>query len=220
MSISAQVVPPIAADRAPAAVGRAQAYAGVLLAIVGAGFMTVIMLGASIAPGYDYAGGAISHLGVVPETATLFNVTLLAIAVLNALGGFVLYTQHRRTWLLVPFVLGGIGAFGAGIFPLDTGGLHSLFALAGFVFFNVEAVAVALWVRSRTMKAISLVAGLVGLAFVVIMVIGDAGNTAIFGAIGHGGAERMIVYPVLLWLAVFGGYLLAVDGPADKHGAI
>jgi hypothetical membrane protein len=220
MSISAQVVAPIAADRAHAAVGRAQAYAGVLLAIVGAGFMTVIMLGASIAPGYDYAGGAISHLGVVPETATLFNVTLLAIAVLNALGGFVLYTQHRRTWLLVPFVLGGIGAFGAGIFPLDTGGLHSLFALAGFVFFNVEAVAVALWVRSRTMKAISLVAGLVGLAFVVIMVIGDAGNTAIFGAIGHGGAERMIVYPVLLWLAVFGGYLLAVDGPADKHGAI
>ncbi len=30
-----------------------------------------------------------------------------------------------------------------------------------------------------------------------------------FGPIGHGGAERMIVYPVMLWLVAFGGYLLA-----------
>ena len=25
---------------------------------------------------------------------------------------------------------------------------------------------------------------------------------------GHGGAERMIVYPVMMWLMAFGGYLL------------
>ena len=48
-----------------------------------------------------------------------------------------------------------------------------------------------------------------GLAFVVIMVIGDAGNPGMFGPIGHGGAERMIVYPAMLWLMAFGGYLMA-----------
>lgn len=41
------------------------------------------------------------------------------------------------------------------------------------------------------------------------MVIGDAGNTAVFGPIGHGGAERMIVYPAMLWMMAFGGYLMA-----------
>ena len=32
---------------------------------------------------------------------------------------------------------------------------------------------------------------LAGLAYVVVMVIGDAGDPAIFGPIGHGGAERI-----------------------------
>ena len=54
--------------------------------------------------------------------------------------------------------------------------------------------------------------GLIGLGFVVLMVIGDAGNPGVFGAIGHGGAERMIVYPVMIWLMAFGGYLMAA-GP-------
>ena len=48
------------------------------------------------------------------------------------------------------------------------------------------------------------------------MVIGDAGNAAAFGPIGHGGTERMIVYPVMLWMLAFGGYLMAArESPAD-----
>jgi hypothetical protein len=43
------------------------------------------------------------------------------------------------------------------------------------------------------------------------MVIGDGGNPAVFGSIGHGGSERMIVYPAMLWLLTFGGFLLARD---------
>ena len=63
------------------------------------------------------------------------------------------------------------------------------------------------------MKVIAALAGVVGLAFVVIMVIGDAGNPAMFGPIGHGGTERMIVYPVMLWMVAFGGSLFGA--PTD-----
>ena len=42
----------------------------------------------------------------------------------------------------------------------------------------------------------------------VLMVIGDSGNPAVFGAIGHGGAERLITYPAMLWLIALGGQLL------------
>jgi len=35
----------------------------------------------------------------------------------------------------------------------------------------------------------------------------------VFGPIGHGGTERMIAYPAMLWLLAFGGYLMA---PADR----
>jgi len=184
---------------------------GVLLFFVGASFLIVTMLAASIAPGYDFGGGAISDLGVIDETAGLFNGLLVAIGALNLLGGYLLYRWHARVWILAAFVVAGVGAAGAGLMPLDSGAPHSTFALLGFLFFNIEALAVAA-ILSGPMRLLSLLAGALGLAFVVLMVIGDSGNVAAFGPIGHGGTERMIVYPVMSWLMALGGYLMA-PGP-------
>lgn len=199
-------------DRQPIA---ATSLAGILLMVLAAAFLAVIMIGASIVPGYDYRGGAISDLGTFPESSLLFNATLVGMGTLNIAGGSLLFRSHRRAWILVVFVVAGIGAVGAGIFPLTTGNLHSLFALLAFVFFNVEAIAIAV-VLHGTMRALSLLAGVIGLAYVVVMVIGDGGNPSVFGPIGHGGAERMIAYPVMLWLIAFGGYLLGTGG--REHG--
>ena len=188
---------------------------GLLLFVLAAGFMTVIMVAASMAPDYDVQGGAISDLGVIGETAALFNVSLLAVGVLNIVGGYLLYRSHGRVWVFAMFLLAGLGAIGAGLIPLNASGLHGIFALVAFVFFNVEALAAATLV-SGPMRWISIVAGLVGLAFVVLMVIGDGGNPGVFGPIGHGGAERMIVYPSMLWMMAFGGYLMAApSGDGD-----
>jgi hypothetical membrane protein len=181
---------------------------GILSFALAAQFMTVIMLAASMAPGYDVAGGAISDLGVIPETAWLFNLSLLAVGVLDIVAGWLLFQVHRRRWVLGVSLLAGMGAAGAGLVPLDAGGLHGLFALGAFVGFNLQAVASSTIVQGP-MRAVSILAGIVGFVFVVIMVIGDAGTTAVFGPIGHGGAERMIVYPAMLWMLAFGGYLMA-----------
>jgi hypothetical protein len=40
------------------------------------------------------------------------------------------------------------------------------------------------------------------------MVVRDACNPAIFGPIVHNGAERLIAYPAVVWVLVFGGSLL------------
>jgi hypothetical membrane protein len=197
--------------RAHAAAREDLRLAGVALFVLAAQFMTVIMLAASIAPGYDFGAAAISDLGVIPETALLFNISLLAVGVLSILGGYLFYRSHRTAWVLALYVIAGIGAAGAGAIPLGTSGLHSVFALVAFLFFNLLAVATGT-LLGGPMRWISFLAGLVGFVFVVLMVIGDAGNTAAFGAIGHGGTERMIVYPVMLWMLAFGGYLMA--GPA------
>jgi hypothetical membrane protein len=184
-----------------------QRLGGLLLFALAAQFMTVIMLAASIAPDYDFAEAAISDLGVMPETAPLFNVSLIAVGLLNILGGYIFFRSHRRMWVFILFALAGVGAIGAGIFPLNSSELHSLFALAAFLFFNLEAIASGSVLRG-SMKLISLVAGVLGIAFVVLMIAGDSGNASAFGAIGHGGTERMIVYPVMLWMLAFGGYLM------------
>ena len=49
---------------------------------------------------------------------------------------------------------------------------------------------------------------MVGLLFTGEKVIGDSGNPAVVGAMGHGGAERMIVYAPMVWALAFGGYLM------------
>jgi hypothetical membrane protein len=188
---------------------------GILLFALAAQFMTVIMLAASMAPGYDIAQGAISDLGVIRETALLFNLSLIAVGILNVTAGALLYRHHGKGWLLAIFVLAGIGAAGAGLVPLDTSDFHGIFALVAFLFFNIQALACAAIVTGP-MRLVSLLAGIVGFAFVVVMVIGDSGNPAIFGPIGHGGAERMIVYPAMLWMLTFGGYLMAKP-PAEER---
>lgn len=198
------------ASRAPATLlaGRdAPRLAGMAMIALGALFLTMIMLGASMAPGYDITDGAISDLGVIAQTRLLFNGTLVVVGVLNLAAGLLLHRWHPGAGTLAVFVLAGVGAIGAGLFPLDSGGPHGLFALMAFVAFNLEACAIGIAVPGA-IRWMSLVAGLTGLAFVVLMIVGDAGDPAVFGPIGHGGAERLIVYPAMLWALVFGGYLL------------
>jgi hypothetical membrane protein len=183
-------------------------------------FLTVLMLVASVAPAYDVRDGAISDLGVIPETAVLFNASLILAGTLNVVVGLLRFRGSDR-WSFIAFGMAGIGAIGAGLVPLDRGDAHSLFALVAFVFFNLQAILASRGV-GRPMVAIGVGAGIVGLTFVVLMIIGDAGNAAAFGPIGHGGTERMIVYPVMLWLLAFGGSLMAdrAELPAASTRAI
>lgn len=187
---------------------------GTFFLVLAAQFMTVIMLAAAMVPSYDFRAAAISGLGVFPETVFLFNMSLVLVGVLNLAGGYLSYRTHGKRWLVAIFARAGIGAVGAELFPLDAGGLHGLFALLAFPFFNVQALRTATRLRGAV-QALSVLAGGMGLVFVVLMALGDAGNAAAFGPIGHGGTERMIVYPVMLWLVAFGGYLLAKSEGLD-----
>jgi hypothetical membrane protein len=183
-----------------------QRVPGVLLFTLSSAFLLMTMLAASIAPAYDFHGGKISDLGVITETALLFNVLLVLIGVLDIGAGYLLYRGRRA--LLATYVVAGIGAIGAGVFPLSTGGPHALFALVAFIGFNLEVIGSARLLVGP-MRHVGIVAGAVGLVYVVLMVIGDSGSTWVFGPIGHGGSERMIAYPAMLWLLAFGGYLMA-----------
>jgi len=182
--------------------------AGILLFLLPAQFIIALVAGAAIAPGYSISANAINDLGVIDTTAWLFNASLFMAGLLNIVGGYFLYRSSNKGWILPIFVLAGVGAIGAAVFTLDIPGIHGLFALLAFIFFNIQAIAGASLVRGP-LKAISIVAGVIGLVFLVTHAVSDFGILSLYGPIGHGGSERMIVYPALLWLAAFGGYLMA-----------
>ena len=186
-----------------------RSWAGSLLVLGAAQFLTAMMLGECIAPGYSMNENAISDLGTIGETAWLFNTSLFLIGALNIASGYILSRSINDRKLLLPFVLGGIGAMGAGAIPLDNPiGLHGLFALMAFLLMNVEAIVVGRMAATPLDKA-SVLVGVLGLAFIPVMVMVDGGSLDVSGSIGHGGVERMIAYPALIWMTVFGGHLMA-----------
>lgn len=172
-----------------------------------AAFLLALMIGAAVRPDYDFREAAISDLGVFPETALLFNGSLALVAGLNLFAGYYFYRVHGQRWLFGLFVAGSVGALGTGLFPLGTGPLHQLFAFVAFLFFNLEAVGSGLW-AGGILRYLSIGVGLIGLLFLAVFVLGSSGVPVVFGLLGYGGTERMIIYPPLLWGLVFGGFLL------------
>jgi hypothetical membrane protein len=181
--------------------------AGLSFFVLAAQFMIVIMAGASMAPGYDLTGGAISDLGIIPSTAPLFNLSLILTGVLNIAGAIALNASQRRQAVLGFAICAGVGAIGAGIFNLHNPNLHGIFALIAFLFFNLQILPAALRLTGP-IRVIGVVLALIGLSYLVVMAIGDAGNPAVFGSLGHGGSERMIAFPPMLWLMAYGGWLM------------
>jgi len=174
---------------------------GGLFVLGPAQFLLVLLVGASIVPDYSVHANAISDLGVAPSTALLFDASVVAAGVANVAAGRLAYWRHGRRWLLGVFALAGLGSICVGLFPENTGAPHLVAALFAFVFLNVEAIACGF--RSRgALRVLGILAGLVGLGFLAVF-IADAGSG--FGALGAGGVERFVVYPVLLWLIAYGG---------------
>jgi hypothetical protein len=73
-------------------------------------------------------------------------------------------------------------------------------------------------VTSAPFRYMSLAVGLLSLAALIAGELGD--NSPIVKSIGIGGTERWVVFPLILWLAFFGGYLLASGHrrQPDRHG--
>ena len=95
---------------------------------------------------------------------------------------------------------------GVGLFPGDTGVIHGMVALAWFVTAPLSAIA-AYRLERKPFGYISVAIGIFVL-IVLLMALFSAGPSPIFLAFGRGGEERMIAFPVAIWVTAFGGYLM------------
>ena len=180
-------------------------------------------------------GGTKPPQGLVTQPAAMiFDTTMLITGVLLLAGAFVLWRLYRNRLLTVVSTLFGAGAFLVGIFPGNTAP-HVYVAMIAFVFAPLTAIA-AFRVTSGPFRFMSLFAGLLSLVALIAGELGD--NSTFVKSIGIGGTERWQVFPIILWLAFFGGYLLAsghrtqpdgrgpaaadgsTDAPVDPHAMV
>ncbi len=92
-----------------------------------------------------------------------------------------------------------------GIFPGDYGTVHAIFALLTFVAGGVAAI-VSYTLATSPFRYFSIVLGAVALAMLLLyMIMGDSSPVA---ALGIGGVERWVAYPILMWITGLGGHLM------------
>ncbi len=162
-------------------------------------------------------GGTRPPRGLVTQPAAMiFDTTMVVAGVLLLAGAFVLWRLYQDWVLTGVAALFGAGALLVGIFPGNTTP-HPFAAMIAFVFSALTAIA-AFRVTSGPFRYMSVAVGLLSLAALVAAELG--GDSPVVKSIGIGGTERWVVFPIILWLVFFGGYLLAPGhrGHPDRPG--
>jgi hypothetical membrane protein len=191
--------------------------AGALLFTAGAAILMGIITAEALYPAaYSTFGNEISDLGgtrppdsvVLQPSAAIFDITMLVTGAMIVAAAWLVHRAFRRRAVTVSLACYGIGVFGIGVFPGNTTP-HPLVAMFVFVAAGVAAI-LAYQVEPAPLRQISVVLGTISLASLVL------GNFFLewgpVAELGVGGIERWIAYPVVLWLTVFGGYLMGSRG--------
>jgi hypothetical membrane protein len=148
-----------------------------------------------------------SDTGVVLHpSSTIFNLTMLVTGAMIVAAAFFAHRALGRKAVTIPTGLLGLGVLGVGIFPGNIHPQHPLFAFTAFLAGGL-AVLLSAWVTPQPLRAIFAVMGTISLGFTLASVF--LLEWGPFARLELGGVERWMVYPVLLWLVGFGGYLTA-----------
>ena len=189
--------------------------AGALFFIAGTLILLGIVTAEATYPGYSVSQNYISDLG----GATSGAIMQPAGAVLDAtlvVGGLVIiggaYALHRAldkrafpSALPLLIALAGIGSVGVSIFNETFGIIHWL--LSGLTFIAGGFAAIAAFNQQKApLRYFSVILGITALVFAIGPYV-----TPAVAFLGVGGAERWAVYPIVLWLIGFGGYLMGTS---------
>ncbi len=201
--------------------------AGALLFIAGVVVVMGIITAEATYPDYSTRTNDVSDLGatrwpnsiIKQPAATIFTGTLVAVGALVIVGGYAVYRGLESgrvvTALAILLVLYGIGAFGVAAFNGSTEqslALHTLFSLLVFTIGGLAAI-VSYGVTRVPFSIFAVILGVIALAGITINIVYQDADP-LFAVIGLGGLERWIIYPSVLWLIGFGGYLMGKSSPA------
>jgi hypothetical membrane protein len=187
--------------------------AGVFLFIGAAQFVLGLLIAEFLYPGYSASANYISDLGATchdrsciinQPSAYIFNASIFLFGCIALICSYYLWREFQNRLITSLLSLTSIGLMGIGLFPETAGIIHTIMSFTAFFFGGLSAVASYKLVKppfaylSVLMGSISLVA------------------LALFGSknflgFGPGGMERIIAYPLLLWVIGFGGNLMSSE---------
>jgi hypothetical membrane protein len=184
--------------------------AGALVFVAVTQFVLGMIVSEALYPGYSISSNVISDLGVGPSSH-IFNPSVFLLGLLLIVGAYFFQSAFKEYKVLtLMLVLTAIGAMGVGVFNENFHVIHGIVSLIAFLFGGLSAVLSAVCSHVHKFKllkmpfsVIAVMLGLVSLGALVLF------GSKTYVGLGLGGMERMIAYPILMWGAGFGGYLIA-----------
>lgn len=136
--------------------------------------------------------------------STIFNIIILVAGAMILSATFLLRKDFKQALLAVTGFGFGLGLVGLGFFPGKMIPYHNITAMVTLIAGSIFSIS-TFKIVSSPFKYISLLFGSVALITWSVAVFAP---TSLFYFINMGGTERWVAYPIMLWLAGFGGYLM------------
>jgi hypothetical membrane protein len=175
--------------------------AGTLFFIAASQFVLGLTVAEALYPSYSISDNYISDLGIGPSSM-IYNSSVFLLGLLVIIGTYFLQQTFNFKPLTILLVLTAIGAMGTGAFTENSGAIHAIVSLMAFLFGGLSAIT-SYRLLKPPLSVIAVVLGLMTLGALGIYISGiDLG-------LGLGGIQRMVVYPILMWGAGFGGHMIA-----------
>ncbi len=153
------------------------------------------------------------------SAAAIFNASLIILGLLVVASAYLVtrpFSQQpflgKLFWFLM--TLTGIGIAGVGVFNENLGIAHVIFVRM-FWIFAVPAMVLSFKFQKKPLAHFSAALGLLTLAMLILFLSAAYGNPSLYLGLGRGGMQRLIQYPILLWLLGFGAYLIGNSSRQD-----
>ena len=175
--------------------------AGTLFFIAATQFVLGLIVAEALYPGHSISQSEISYLGIGPS-AMVFNASIFLLGLLMIVGTYFLQRAFNVKILTVLLTLTALGLIGVSIFTHNSYSIHFIAALFAFLFGGLSAIYSSKLIK-LPFSLINILLGLLILSASVLYLVKQ------YSGLGAGGMERIMVYPILIWIIGFGGYLIA-----------
>lgn len=181
--------------------------AGIILLTACLQFLLAVMIAETQYPFYNTAQNTLSDLGAVAGySASIFNLSIILLGILGLLVVYLVLKSGGCRLFSSSLALASVAAVGVGLFPTYTGTPHTIFSGVVFLFGSLALIFSYRLGLNVPMVAVSMVLGFISLATIISFLWLGMANPLVT-ILGVGGAERLVAYPILLYLIGLGGYL-------------
>jgi hypothetical membrane protein len=183
--------------------------AGLIIFVGSVQWLMMILISENFQPGYNSSLHYVSSLGV-GTTALAYNLSIIVFGLSLVVSSIILYKTLGVKLLTSLLLITGIFIIGVGVFPEDSRPMHGYVTAFAFIF-AVSLPIVSFKMLNHPFSYISIVIGLVTLALLIFFFpylgLPAESTTTILG-LAKGTMERLVIYPLLIWMISFSVSLL------------